>query len=227
MFLQPANYRHAETAFLKNLPEIRARQPRYEAYFEWLKPRSVGEVFQRGLFAFASVHTTWESNCKLYEAIRAYENWLHNDAALKDAIVSSRAELHNNRTKFIGRFGRLFWSNPAFFSPKAGERWSEFRARVLVSLDGLGPAKSAFFLELLYFHESEIVCTDTHMLQMYGVLPKNVGNATGETYDDLERHWRNMCLDCGVRPVTARWCLWDVKQGKSDSRYWSYVLEAQ
>lgn len=225
MTLLPENYAHAERAFLKHRQEIQTRTPRYEPYFEWLRPRSDQEVFQRGLFAYASVHTTWESNVRLYTLIKGYNSWLYDDVALKKAIVESRAGLFNNRTRYIGRFGRLFWSNPGFFQRAKGERWTCFRNRIMRSMAGLGPAKSAFFLELTSFGDNEVACVDTHMLQMYGVKPKDVGDADIDAFNGIEMHWRNMCLDCGIKPVVARWVLWDVKQGHADSRYWSYVLE--
>ncbi len=225
MILTQDNYRHAERAFLSARPEIEKRQAAYELYFDWLRPRNHQEVFQRGLFAYASVHTTWESNCRLYSLLKDYSSWLYNDAALKKAIVDSRAGLFNNRTRFIGRFGRLFWSNPEFFRPAKGERWTCFRNRIMRSMDGLGPAKSAFFLELVFPLETEVVCSDTHFLQLYGHKPKDVAKPGVENYEEMELHWRNMCLDCGIRPVVARWCMWDMKQKKPDSRYWSYVLE--
>jgi hypothetical protein len=222
---QRANYAHAEKVFLGYLPESRRRAPAYESYFDFLRPRSPQEVFQRGLFAYASVHTSWAMNCKLYLALRDFDRWLYHDGVLRQILVDTRAGLHNNRTAFFGRFGRLFWSNPAFFQPDRGERWGCFRNRLMGSMEGLGPAKAAFFAELIYFDETEVVCVDTHMLQLYSVKPSNVGDATLETYDDVERHWRNICLDCGVRPVTARWVAWDIRQKQPDSRFWSRVIE--
>ncbi len=226
MILTRDNYAHAERAFLSARAEIARRTPRYKGYFEWLRPRSVEEIFQRGLFAYASVHTTWESNLSLYEKLRDFRAWLHNDDILKRLITESRAGLFNNRTKYIGRFGRLFWSNPEYFQRLPGEMWRCYRNRIMRSMDGLGPAKSAFFLELTDFHNAEVICTDTHMIQMYGFKPKDVAKPGAENFDNIELHWRNMCLDCDIKPVIARWVLWDLKQNKKDSRYWSHVLES-
>ena len=49
MILSKQNYACAERAFLPARSEIRKRTPMYEGYFEWLRPRSLEDVFQRGL----------------------------------------------------------------------------------------------------------------------------------------------------------------------------------
>ena len=39
---------------------------RYKSYWESIKPKNDTELFQRWLFAFMSVHTSWESNVRGY-----------------------------------------------------------------------------------------------------------------------------------------------------------------
>lgn len=227
MKLERPHYAAAETNLLANLPEIQLRTQAYESYFDTLAPKTDGEVFKRGLFAFASVHTSWKMNVILYKALEPYETWINDDASLLSVLVSTRAGLHNNRAKFIGAYGRLFWQDPTFFRPRKDETYTAYRNRIESAVQGLGMAKAAFFNELVTFQKSDCVCVDTHMMQTYG-LPPGAGSLTRQGYEDLEQHWANICRLAGVRPVTARWVLWDLKQNNQpDSRYWSYVLEKE
>ena len=66
---------------------------------------------------------------------------------------------------------------------------------------------------------------DTHMFQAYGIAPKDVGKVKSADRIRMETHWDMTCERNKINPVTARWILWDQKQGKTDSRYWSHVLE--
>ena len=92
---------------------------------------------------------------------------------------------------------------------------------------GIGLAKAAFFVELTCFHKAKLACFDTHMVQLYGFTAAEYGKGKVRDKDvrRMETHWANACAKNHVSPVTARWVLWDEKQGKTDSRYWSYVLE--
>ena len=65
------------------------------------------------------------------------------------------------------------------------------------------------------------------MLQAYGIAPKDVGAVRAPEMARMEMHWDLTCESMGLNPVTARWIMWDQKQGKDDSRYWSYVLEGE
>ena len=216
------NYIEAEAEIDKSIQEIKRRAPRYHAYFETLRPQTDADFFRRGLFAFASVHTTWEKNCDLFQALRDYPAWMGNDAELTARIIASRAGLHQLRTKFISEYAEKFWARPQYWRRLPDEYWGEYRKRIQ-SLNGLGPAKSSFFVELTYFHDSQTVCMDTHMLQQYGL--KASGSTTGPAYAAIEKHWLAVCAARGVPPVTVRWCLWDMKQKKADSSYWAHVLE--
>ena len=48
---------------------------RYKDYWQGVAPKNDTEVFQRWLFAFMSVHTTWERNVIGYEAIKDWTKW--------------------------------------------------------------------------------------------------------------------------------------------------------
>jgi len=191
------------------------------SYWSALKPINDTEVFQRFLFAFTSVHTTWEANIKAYSLIKNWWEWINNWQVLEDRLKESRAGLYNNRVRFIKQFTIKYWSNPSFYKKAEGESWTEYRNRIEESILGLGMAKSSFSIEMLYPVDAEITCLDTHLFQLYGLNQAKHGNK----YEEIEHHWVRMCFEYNVSCYVARCIYWDRKQGHKDSRYWSYVLE--
>ncbi len=196
----------------------------YHDYFNTIRPKDETEIFRRGLFAFASVHTTWRKNVDLYALLWDLE-WMDSQEELRRRIEESRAGLTNNRTKFIWSFSKDYWKNPSFYLKTSDETWPEYRDRIESATLGLGHAKTSFFLEMVYFQDAKVVCGDTHQLQLYGLK----GNASPgrKMMDYVERHWVEECTRLDLPPVTARWYFWDRKQNRKDSRYWSYVLEGE
>jgi hypothetical protein len=204
----------------------KSRVEPYEVYFEKLRPKNLKDKFRRGLFALASVHTTWALNCVLYEQLWDLK-WKNDLDLLRERIIDSRAGLVNNRVKSIAAYAANFWQFPGSFDRANGESWYKYRDRIQNMTLGLGPAKSAFFLELNHFHDNRVPCMDTHMFQAYGVAPKDVGTVKPADRARMEAHWDMTCEKKDINPVTARWIMWDQKQGKTDSRYWAHVLEGR
>lgn len=198
----------------------------YEQYFVTLAPRTVEDVFRRWMFAYASVHTTWESNCRLYQMLKPLD-WMGNIHVLRDRIQESRAGLHNNRAEYIMNFSQFFWRHPHWFNMAPGEDWFQFRDRIMERAPGIGKAKAAFLLELTCFHRARVACFDTHMVQLYGYTAKayGAGRLPEKQFDAMEHHWAATCAQRNVSPVTARWIYWDQKMGKPNSSYWAHVLE--
>jgi len=193
---------------------------RYKSYWESIKPKNDSEVFQRWLFAFMSVHTTWERNVIGYEAIKDWTKWFNNTPLLEELLVNSRIGLHNNRTRFVSEFSKRFWQDPEWFKYQGGS-WQTFRDRLVKSILGLGIAKVSFSLEMIYPNEAEATCMDTHLFQAYGLNQSK----DARRYKEIEDYWLDMCRMWNVPSTIARAILWDRKQDQTDSRYWSYVLE--
>lgn len=200
------------------------RAAAYEAYFDAIRPTTPVEKFRRGLFALASVHTTWQLNCALYAQLWDLK-WIRNPDLLKERLEDSRAGLANGRFKAFSQFAAVYWQFPGWIEKKQEETWYAYTDRIETSVYGLGPAKSAFLAELLYFQDTRVVCGDTHFLQLYGVAPGEVGSVGIRDYTRMITHYDCVCGLEGVAPCVARWCLWDNKQGQSTPRYWSRVLE--
>jgi thermostable 8-oxoguanine DNA glycosylase len=193
---------------------------RYKEYWGSVAPANDTETFQRWLFAFMSVHTSWENNVKGYEAIKDWTQWFNDDKKLMELIVGSRVGLHNNRVRYISQFARKFWDDPEYFKYGGGD-WRLFRDRLVKNILGLGIAKVSFALEMIYPNRAEVCCMDTHLFQAYSL--DQTKDAT--RYKEIENYWLDMCRMWNVPSYIARCILWDRKQDKTDSRYWSYVLE--
>lgn len=199
---------------------------RYRRYLGSIVPTSPEALFQRWLFAFASVHTTWKLNCKLYRMLAPLD-WLGSEARLKDVIIASGAGLHNNRTRFISQFSDFYWKHTAWFWKNDHETWTQYRDRISKSALGIGPAKSSFVVEMTYPDRAEVICTDTHVMQIYGKTPNEIGKKGVSAKEEaaMEAHWVGACKAHGVAAPIARWIFWDKKQGHADPRYWSFVFE--
>ena len=135
------------------------RFAQYAEYWESIAPQTDAEVFQRWLFAFTSIHTTWESNVNLYNSIKNFEEWMQR-------LIEGRAGLHNQRFINILSFSKKFWANPDAFKKTDNESWVQLRNRLAKDLIGIGLAKTSFALELCYPNTVEVVCLDVHMLRV-------------------------------------------------------------
>lgn len=193
----------------------------YKQYWADVTPATDSETFQRWLFAFMSVHTSWKANVDGYNAIRKWWEWLGNEEKLLDKITNSRVGMQNNRTRYISEFSQDFWENPENYKKTSNETWVAYRDRLEKRTLGLGPAKTSFSLEMCFPNEAYVTCLDTHLFQVYGL------NQSRDLrmYGELEAHWLDMSRMWNVPPYIARCIYWDQKQKKEDSRYWSYVFE--
>lgn len=193
----------------------------YKQYWADVTPSTDSETFQRWLFAFMSVHTSWKANVDGYNAIKKWWEWLGNEEKLRDKITNSRVGMQNNRTRYISEFSQDFWGNPENYKKAPDESWVAYRDRLAKRTLGLGPAKTSFSLEMCFPNEAYIACLDTHLFQVYGL------DQTRDLrkYGELEAHWLDMSRMWNVPPYIARCIYWDQKQKKEDSRYWSYVFE--
>ena len=193
----------------------------HSVVWERLKPTNDVDVFQRWLFAFCSVHTSYESNMRGYLAIKNFTEWFNKDEVLFDKLKGSGVGLYNNRTKFISEFATKYWQNPNLFKFKKNQKWSEFRDSLVKDILGLGMAKVSFALEMIYTFDCGVFCCDTHLFQAYGLdqqlhLPR---------YRELENHWTEFSAMYNVPSAIARAIYWNRKKGEKDCSYWADVLD--
>jgi thermostable 8-oxoguanine DNA glycosylase len=214
----------AAEAFIEQVDHARITE--YETYFQTIKPQDTTDVFRRALFAFASVHTTWQLNCALYEMLYDLA-WMQDKQLLLFRLSESGAGLHNNRMHYIWDFTQRYWAHPEWYRKQPYEDWFGSRDRLDKNIRGLGLAKAAFFSELTYFEQSKVACMDVHLIKLLG-LPAAVYRKSGASESFArwaETTWTSICDNAHVSPTTARWYYWDQKQRRADSRYWSHVLE--
>lgn len=196
---------------------------RYVDYWDRLAARTDAQLFSRFLFAFCSVHTTWEGNVRGYKALKNFGSWVGDRNGLRGRLVTCGVGLHQNRTEWIGRFSDAYWGNPAGFRRGPREAWPVYRDRLVAGITGLGEAKVSFALELAFPLEAEVLCLDVHMLRLYGV--KDQSKLKVGQYQRFEHDWISRSRAVELPSYIVKQIHWDRLQGRPDSRYWSHVLE--
>lgn len=210
--------------FFANFPKDKIVN--YKNYWDSVTPQNTDDIFRRYLFAYCSVHTSWQGNCNGYNAIKNFSEWVDDKETLRQKLQDSRVGLHNNRTEYIWDFKEQFWNNPKDFILTAKKYHIKKRDAICDRIKGLGSAKTAFALEMIHPLTSRALCLDTHILELYGMKHLTYQSKSGfAKYRKAEQHWAVNCGKLNVPVPIARAIFWDEKQGKEDSRYWSYVLE--
>jgi thermostable 8-oxoguanine DNA glycosylase len=211
--------------FFDNFPKDRVIA--YKEYWESIKPKNVEDIFRRYLFAYCSVHTTWQGNVKGYNAIKNFSEWVDDENILREKLHKSGVGLHNNRTKYIWDFATKFWANPKDFYFTAKKGHVKKRDSIVNKINGIGLAKVSFALEMIHPNEARALCLDVHMLRLYDMehLKYNKSRSGTDSYKKAERHWMVNCGKLKVPSYIARCLYWDSIQHKDDSRYWAYTLE--
>ena len=197
---------------------------RYTNYWESIKPVTIDDFFRRYLFAFTSVHSTWQSNLRGYLALRGLE-WVNNKENLISRLVWAKCGMYRNRTQNIWAFKEKFYDSPEFFCEIQAD-WRTHRNNLVKVIDGLGITKVSFALEMCFPKEALVSCIDTHGLKLYEFENSSFTTKKGLLeYEDAEDHWIDASVECGCSPTVARAIYWDKKQKQKSSRYWTYVLE--
>lgn len=188
--------------------------------WETLECKTPMDRFQRWLFAFCSVHTTYQNNMLGYQEVKNWWAWMNQPNILREKIDKSGMGLTNNRTRFLDQFARQYWSNPSLYEKGANETWVECRNRLVENILGLGKAKVSFALEMTNTFDAEVFCCDTHLFQAYG---KDQTKHLKE-YEDIERHWVQQSKIWNVPSAIARAIYWNRKKNEKDCWYWAKVL---
>jgi hypothetical protein len=177
--------------------------------------------YERWLFAYASVHTRWQENVRLFEALKSVF-WFHHRIEVWNTVKKARCGMYTVRTKGVWGLQNLFWDDPKWFRPLAGEPLWECRDRLVKVLHGLGIAKVSFALEMVYPESCGVLCVDTHIAQLYGMTGPTMRD---KDYRSAERHWLDLCAERQLPSPMVRHIYWDRLRKESSTRYWSYCLE--
>jgi thermostable 8-oxoguanine DNA glycosylase len=199
----------------------------YKEYWDSITPESDAEIFRRYLFAYCSVHTTFQGNIKGYQAIKEFEEWSTDKEALRDKLRGAHCGLYNIRTDYIWDFSTKFWDKPSDFYFTSKKNHVTKRDSIVSKVNGLGFAKVSFALEMIHPNEARVLCGDIHQLRLYGMDGlKNYQSGSGlKMYKDMERHWIIASAKKKIPSYIARCIFWDELQGYDNTRYWSFVLE--
>jgi hypothetical protein len=196
---------------------------RYANYIKSIQPQNDWQVAKRWIFAFCSIHTTWQANVNGYLAVTSLgQN--PSEEQIVGALKEVKAGLHVNKGRAIYTFLQDFWVDPNKYSFKDTPKVKALRDTLARLLFGIGLAKTSFACELIN-PVSKITCIDTHMLQWVHGHNKLNGKMNVKQYRLTEAKWLKATSKYGYNPIAARHATWDRFQGKSDMRYWSYVLE--
>lgn len=196
---------------------------RYTDYIESIRPRNPWQVAKRWIFAFCSIHTTWESNVAGYLAVTALGP-APTQRQITGALQEARTGLHVNKGRAIHAFLQDFWSDPKRYSFENTTRVKALRDALTQSTCGIGLAKTSFACEMIN-PAGRLVCLDTHVLQWLHGHSRRNGNMGAKRYRLEEAKWLAAAAEYGYNPVAARHATWDKAQGQTDMRYWSHVLE--
>ena len=212
------NYKTVEEK-IRTIPESTVN--RYESYWFELRPRNDIDKLNRWLFAFVSIRAQWKANKEAYMLL-ANEIW-ETKNELNNILDKSRIGLVSMREKAIWEFREALKRDKSIIQPQYEDNWQSWRNRLVKQFYGIGLAKVSFSMEMCYPLECGVVCLDTHMLRMYGVDPKK--GCSKQKYEEIERHWVDICMDMGYPSAMVRHILWDKIQNKRSTRYWSHVFE--
>ncbi len=120
----------------------------YLRYWAGLMPQRPRDFWLRWIFAYMSIHTTWECNVRGYLTI-ANLHEAFSRKQLSTAIKKSGTGLYHMRTKGIWDFTQRFQQTPKSFTPELGEKMVPYRDRLAKELYGIGMAKTSFVFEML------------------------------------------------------------------------------
>lgn len=197
----------------------------YEKYWNSIKPKTKDDFLRRYLFAFTSVHTTWEGNIRGYQAIKNLD-WFKSKRKLKSLLQNSGCGMHNVRTEYIWNFTKNFLFDSSSFIPNLVNDWAAYRDRLVKIVNGIGMAKVSFTLEMCEPLKAQVTCIDTHGIQLYELDTSHFNTKEKvKLYHKAEKHWLDSAKAVNCPPMIARCIYWDKKQNQTDSRYWSKVLE--
>ena len=118
----------AVSEFVTTIPQDKIDE--YKIYWSTIIPKTHKEYFNRWLFAFLSVHTSWKANVKAYVMIDK-EDGMSEKEKLMNLVVASGVGLHQTRTAGMWKFKEDFWADPTVWYRKPDESWIAFRDRLM------------------------------------------------------------------------------------------------
>ena len=188
-------------------------------YWRMKAPQTPQDIKNRWVFAYTSVHTTWESNVAQYNLLK--DQSLSNLSALTYKLTLSRGGMQNQKAYGIYHFD-INWKQRAEMFLNTASCLRGHRDYLAKELIQINYAKVSFALEMCNPLTANVVCLDRHILDLYG---HDKEKAPGKLlYHRMENYWLHLSRERDVPPYIARCIYWDRAQNQSDSHYWAKVL---
>jgi hypothetical protein len=182
-------------------------------YLEWLQhvDESPWSAYDKIEFAIISAHTKMDNAINGWLASR---NWTGLDE-LADTLYAHGVLAPYHKAAYISTALEQIRDGTPLPRPDFREWRRDYK------LSGLGYCKASFAACLVAPFESDIVCLDTHMLQVYfdeRPTAKTVASVYRSLpkYEGIENHIRWEAEQVGLPPFAYQWAVWDWKRAKVD-----------
>lgn len=193
-----------------------------------LIPLSSEEKFLRWIFAFLSIHTTWEANVTAFNNLKDL-SWITDKVVdynlLLKILTESKVGLQNNRSKAITSFTEMYLDNPEKYD--LSNKSITYRHQLINEINGIGITKISFVSEMHSpLRIDSYFCIDTHMLRFFSKSDIKLKTKSGQKeYIELESYWHTQCKQYNIPSFIARSIYWNRIQKQSTSNYWAYCLK--
>ena len=99
----------------------------YMAYWQSVAPKNEDEHYQRWLFAYMSVHTTWKNNVRGYQAIKRFKHWENDKDKLFQKIEMFVYEFifQDSKTSSVSSYGSGSYPNTSTALCKKEPFWPD------------------------------------------------------------------------------------------------------
>ena len=202
-------------SFFAHIPQHTAEE--YIGYWSDQIPTNSRQRWQKWIFAVSSIHTGWENNVAQYNALKDL-NGSFTQSSIAEHLRTGG--MHNRKAKVIGQI----CDNRAYDMLPASNNWETWRDYHRDKLWGIGNAKISFAAELINPIKSTIICIDRHILHAFGQDKEKAPKL--DEYLEMEDIWKYLSSKVNIPPALTRFIYWDCYiQNKSNSKYWSHVLE--
>ena len=188
-------------------------------YWRKRTPSTSQEIKNRWVFAYTSVHTSWDKNVTQYCLLK--DKPISNRAQIEYQLILSRGGMQSQKADGIFHFGLSWDRNKEIFlnQPDCLRGLRDDLSKQLIQINF---AKVSFALEMCNPLTANVVCLDRHILGLYG---HDKELAPGITlYRRMEDYWLRLSELRDVPPYIARCIYWDRAQNHTDSHYWAKVL---
>ncbi len=211
----PKDKLHELEHFFKNIPYDTRRW--YRIYWNHHTPTTQRQRWQKWLFAASSIHTGWENNVAQYKSLKDHKGKISLSEAATKLKVGG---MHNRKAKLI----KSICDSKAYDNLPEDSNWADWRDYHRENIWGIGNAKISFAAELIDPLNANIICIDRHILDAFGQHKEKAPKL--DDYLEMEDIWLYLSNNADIPPVLTRFIYWDCYvQNKSNSKYWSHILE--